>query len=71
MKTIVATLRELFRLFVDDGNLAVATLALVAVLAALVHFGTIGATPAAGLLVAGLVIVLAEAVIRAAHGRRR
>ena len=71
MNTIAAALRELIGLFVDDGSLAAGILALVAALAALVHFGMIGATPAAGLLVAGLVIVLGETVRRAARGRRR
>lgn len=70
MKAIAAALKELFGLFVDDGSLAAGILALVAVLAALVHFGKIGATLAAGLLVAGLVIVLAETVRRSARGRR-
>ena len=71
MKAIVAALRELVHLFVDDGGLAAGIVVLVITLAVLVRFAWIGAPAAAGLLVAGLVIVLAEAVKRAARNRRR
>lgn len=71
MSSFVAGLKQLVGLFVDDGGLAVGIVALVAALAMLVRLDWIGATPAAGLLAVGLVLLLLETVWRAARNRRR
>lgn len=66
MKTINTIIRELFGLFVDDGSLALAILALLAVIALLVHEAFIDMNQAAVLLVAGNIVVLTENVVRSA-----
>jgi hypothetical protein len=64
MKTIKTIFRELFGLFVDDGSLALAILALLAVVALLVHEALLNMNQAAVLLVAGNIVVLIESVVR-------
>jgi len=67
MIVINAIAKELFALFVDDGSLALAILAWVAVIAALVSWlGYSG--PGGGLLLfAGLIAILFENVLRRAR----
>ena len=62
MKTLSTIGRELFGLFVDDGSLAQAILALLAVTALLAREASIDVSQAAVLLVAGSIIVLLENV---------
>jgi hypothetical protein len=64
MKTIKTIFRELFGLFVDDGSFAVAILALLAVVALLVHAALLDMDQAAVLLVAGNIMVLVESIVR-------
>jgi hypothetical protein len=64
MKTINTIIRELVGLFVDDGNLALAILALLAVVALLAHQAWVDMNHAAVLLVAGTIGVLVESVVR-------
>jgi hypothetical protein len=64
MKTIKTIFRELFGLFVDDGSLALAILALLAAVALLVHETLLDMNQAAVLLVAGNIVVLIESVVR-------
>ncbi len=64
MKTINTIIHELVGLFVDDGNLALAILALLAVVALLVHEAWVDMNQAAVLLVAGNIGVLIESVVR-------
>jgi hypothetical protein len=66
MKTLLAILREIAGLFVDDGSLALAILAVVAV-AALLAFILKASALAVGLvLLGGCVAVLIENVLRTA-----
>lgn len=58
--------RELFGLFVDDGSLALAVLALLAVIALLARGASLGMNQAAILLVAGVIVILLENVVRSA-----
>ena len=64
MKTINTLLRELFGLFVDDGSLALAILALLAVIALLVFEAVVTTNQAAVLLVAGNIALLVGNVVR-------
>lgn len=59
--------RELFGMFIDDGALALAALLLIAVVGVLVKFAHVDALLAAGLLVLGCLLILAESVTRAAR----
>jgi hypothetical protein len=66
MKTLIAILREIASLFVDDGSLALAVLAVVGV-AVFLAIGFKVSTPAVGLvLLGGCAAVLIENVIRTA-----
>jgi hypothetical protein len=69
MTVLTAIAKELFGLFVDDGSLALAILAWVAVVAALV--GGLGFSGAGSsvLLFAGLIAILFENVLRRARSR--
>ena len=60
-------LNELFGLFVDDGSLAVAILALVAALAALARLGLVTPPLGGGLLALGLAGLLLENLFRSAR----
>ena len=66
MKTLSKIGRELFGLFVDDGSVALAILALLAVTALLAREALIDVSQAAVLLVAGSIIVMLENVVRSA-----
>lgn len=67
MKILDTIVRELFGLFVDDGSLALAILALLGVIAVLMHEALIGKGLAATVLVAGSILVLVENVVRTAR----
>jgi hypothetical protein len=69
LRTILA---ELWGLFVDDGSLVIAVMAWVLVTAVCLHNHVIDPGPAAVLLPLGIVVLLAETVIRSArnHGPR-
>jgi hypothetical protein len=67
MKTILAILREVAGLFVDDGSLALAILAVVAVAAFLAVVLKVSALAVGLVLLGGCVAVLIENVIRTAH----
>ena len=70
MKIIVGIFKEVIGLFVDDGSLALAILAVVAVLAALMKLGLplLAAGPLLFLLCAGVVV---ENVLRTVRAKRR
>ena len=68
--TVLTTIgREIVGLFVDDGSLAVAILAWVAVVAVLMAGMNVNAAIAGGVLFAGLVAILLENVLRRARSR--
>jgi len=68
MAVIRTIVRELLGLFVDDGSLALATLATLSAIAVARYVGFIGGTGAALLLCAGFSVVLVENVLRSARG---
>jgi hypothetical protein len=67
MKTLLAILREVAGLFVDDGSLALAILAVVAVAAFLAIVLKVSALAVGLVLLGGCVAVLIENVIRTAQ----
>jgi hypothetical protein len=67
MKTLLAILREVAGLFVDDGSLAFAILAVVAVAAFLAFVLKASALTVGLVLLGGCVAVLIENVIRTAQ----
>jgi hypothetical protein len=70
MKPLTAAMRELVSLFVDDGSLALALLAVVAA-AALLRLEVGASSPAAGLaLLGGAAAVLIENTARAVRQRK-
>lgn len=72
MKALLTTiLREIFGLFVDDGSLALAILAVVALVALALRWTALAPEAGGLLLVVGLVGVLAENLRRSAHRLRR
>jgi hypothetical protein len=71
MTWIVAAARELVALFIDDGSLAVAVLAWVAIVVLAVPALPIGGTWLALALAAGLALIFAENVLRAARRTAR
>ena len=60
-------LRDLLKLFVDDGSLAIALLLWLAVMAAVVHGASLGAGLEAGLFFLGCAGILIENVMRRAR----
>lgn len=70
MRALIATISELFGLFVDDGSLVVAILVLLGGVALLVHEAVIGGGLAAVLLFAGSLTMLIENVVRSARRKR-
>lgn len=70
MNIIADVFKELFKMFVADLRLTLATLAGIAVVAVLLGQGLLGPMAAAGLLVLLTLAVLAEAVLREARARR-
>ncbi len=69
MSMLATIAKELLGLFVDDGSLALAILAWVAVVAALLSVSALPAGVAGILLFAGLVGILIENVLRRARMR--
>ncbi len=69
MKTLIAILREVAGLFVDDGSLALAILAVVAIAAFLAIVLKITALTVGLVLLGGCVAVLIENVVRTAQRR--
>lgn len=67
MKALLLAAREVWGLFVDDGSLAAAILALVVLLALLRQFAGLGAGACGALLFAGLILILLENVRRGAR----
>ncbi|MGV6847331.1 MAG: hypothetical protein ACWA5A_03015 [Marinibacterium sp.] len=70
MNIIADVFKELFKMFVADLRLTLATLAGIAVVAVLLGQGLLGPVAGAGLLVILTLAVLSEAVLREARGRR-
>ncbi len=70
MKLLAAIWSELIGMFVDDGNLALHAVILIAAITAAVKL--LGLPPLAGgcLLLAGAIGILIASLRRAAHGRR-
>jgi hypothetical protein len=66
MKTLLLVVTEIIGLFVDDGSLALAILALVVVVAALVKGGLVAPLVAGAILFVGLVVILGENLRRSA-----
>ena len=69
MSLLATIVKETYGLFVDDGSLALAILAWVAVIAGLMQMPVLSAGVTAGLLFAGLVAILIENVLRRARPR--
>ena len=69
MNGILAVARELFGLFVDDGSLAIAVLAWIAVVALAFPALPIDSGWLAFVLFAGVALIFAENVLRAARRR--
>jgi hypothetical protein len=64
-------LGTIFALFVDDGSLALAILALLGGIGVLAHQSLLGSGPAAVALLAGTCVVLVENVVRTARRAAR
>ncbi|MBW8727611.1 MAG: hypothetical protein JF625_20980 [Inquilinus limosus] len=71
MTTIKAVLAELLGLFIDDGALALAAIALIAAVAAAVRWAGLPGLGGALLILAGCLLILAESLHRAARAKRR
>lgn len=69
MSLLTTIAKEVFGLFVDDGSLALAILAWVAICAALFKAEALPPGLDGGLLFAGLVAILVENVLRRARSR--
>jgi hypothetical protein len=67
MRTLIAILREIAGLFVDDGSLALAILAVVGVAAFLAIVLKVSALAIGLVLLGGCVAVLIENIIRSAQ----
>ena len=65
MTQLSVVMKELLGLFVDDGSLAIAVLAWVAIVAALIRVAGVSGALGGGLLFAGLAAILIENVWRA------
>jgi hypothetical protein len=65
-----AALREILGLFVDDELLAVGTLVVVALTAAIARLTTLSTSVAAVVLLGGCLLVLILGVLRTARARR-
>lgn len=68
MKTVLA---ELIGLFIDDGALALAAVALIAAVAAAVRWAGLPGLDGALLILFGSLLILAESLARAARVKRR
>ena len=70
MTVIRAALAELIGMFIDDGQLALTLVALIAVVTLLVKFAGIGGLAGGLLLLAGAIGLLVESVYRGARRKR-
>jgi len=70
MKLLTAVLQEILGLFVDDGRLAIGVLAIVAAVAGLAAMAILPPALIGFALLAALVALLAENIIRRARARR-
>jgi hypothetical protein len=70
MNAIRIALSEFFGLFVDDGNLALYMVVLIAAITGLVKLGAVTPMDAGGMLLVGTVIVLIESLARAVRKSR-
>ena len=64
MKLLKTIARELFGLFVDDGSLALAILALLGATALLINYALVDKDLAAVVLVGGSLLILVENIVR-------
>ena len=70
MTVIRAAIAELIGMFIDDGQLALTLVALIAVVTLLVKFAGIGGLAGGLLLLAGAIGLLVESVYRGARRKR-
>ena len=70
MTVIRAAIAELIGMFIDDGQLALTLVALIAVVTLLVKFAGIGGLAGSFLLLAGAIGLLVESVYRGARRKR-
>ena len=70
MTALRLALGELVGLFIDDGNLAIFALVLIAVVTALVKLAGLPPLWGGALLLLGCLAILAESVLRATRSRR-
>ncbi|TSD90041.1 hypothetical protein FFK22_004355 [Mycobacterium sp. KBS0706] len=71
MSAIKTVLAELLGLFIDDGALALAAIALIAAVAAAVRWAELPGLEGGLLILAGCLLILAESLTRAARAKRR
>jgi hypothetical protein len=71
MAVILNIVRELIGLFIDDGSLALATIAVLGAVGVARYADLAGSTAAAVLLCGGLVLVILENVLRSARAIKR
>lgn len=69
MRLVQGLIEEVFGLFIDDGNLALLSVILVAVVAALTKLLGVPPLVAAGVLLVGCLLILSVSVFRAATKR--
>lgn len=69
MKSAVAVARQIFGLFVDDGGMAVAILAWLAVVGLLSRLATLSAVWRGPVLLVGLVFLISWACLRSVRQR--
>ena len=67
MKLILGVMRQLLALFVDDGSLAIAILAVVTLAAIATSAFQLSPVVAGGILIIGCIVMLLENVVRAAR----
>lgn len=70
MKILAEVAQELFSMFVADLRLTLSTLALIALIGALVLWAKLASAVCGVLLLAGCVLVLLEATVREARRRK-
>ena len=71
MTLVRAIISELFGMFVDDENLALYAIALIATVAAAVKLAGLPPLAGGGVLLVGCIIILADSVRRGARRGRR
>ena len=71
MRAIKVVVRELIGLFIDDGSLALAIVVLIGAIALLLKTALLAPLVGGVLIFVGLVLILAENLIRSARRLRR